>query len=630
MMTTKHIEYRITFQPSGRTVYALSGTTVFEVAARAGLVLQNPCGGNGTCGKCRVRVVSGTCEPSDACRRQFTDKQLADGVRLACQARVAADCVVHVPDASLFEKSTTRILTASGKILMDLQPSVSKTCVELTAPAMGDHTSDLRRLEKHLGHEVDVSLHALRQLPVTLRENGFHGTAVLCCNNLIAVEPGDTTATCHGVAFDLGTTTVVGVLIDLTTGNDLAVAATVNPQVSSGDDVITRILQVRENPAALLDMRDSIIGAMNDLVRQLTAQAGISPDQVYEAVVTGNTTMQHLFCGISPAALGELPFTPAFSQGLFLNARDVGMAIHDNGMVFVFPNIGGFVGGDSVAGILAATLHVADKPLILVDIGTNGEIVLAHNGHLLATSTAAGPAFEGARITDGMRAADGAIEKVIVENGDISCNVIGNTAPAGLCGTALIDLVAELLRAGIIDATGRILQPAEVPENVSTALRKRIIEGENNAFNVRIVPAAESATGADICLYQKDVRELQLATGAIRAGVSIMLRKAGLTVDDVHEVLLAGAFGNFIRRSNASRIGLLPPVPTHKIRFIGNAACMGAKAVLLSRNFRVLADEIASMAEHVDLSSDPEFQMEFGMAMMFPEQQSAAPAEPVA
>lgn len=237
----------------------------------------------------------------------------------------------------------------------------------------------------------------------------------------------------------------------------------------------------------------------------------------------------------------------------------------------------------------------------------------------MTTSTAAGPAFEGARITDGMRATDGAIEKVILENGDISCNVIGNTAPAGLCGTALIDLVAELPRTGVIDSTGRILAAEELPDSVPPALRQRVVPGENASMNFLIADPAESATGECICLHQKDVRELQLATGAIRAGIAIMLRRAGLEAADVHEILLAGTFGNFIRRSNARRIGLLPQLDKSRIRFIGNAACMGAKAVLLSRNFRVLADEIAAMAEHVDLSADPECQMEFGMAMMFPD-----------
>ncbi|MCF7854045.1 MAG: ASKHA domain-containing protein, partial [Candidatus Pacebacteria bacterium] len=302
--------------------------------------------------------------------------------------------------------------------------------------------------------------------------------------------------------------------------------------------------------------------------------------------------------------------------------EDVGLKIHPNGSVYVFPNIGGFVGGVTVAGILAATMHVTDKPLILVDIGTNGEIVLAHNGRLLATSTAAGPAFEGARITNGMRATEGAIEKVVYADGDLSCNVIGNVRPRGLCGTALIDVTAELLRLGVLDSTGRIRPPEDLPETVPQAVTKRLVQ-HDDTVDFTLVSARDSGTDEAICLYQKDVRELQLASGAIRAGIGIMLRKAGLAIEDVHEVLLAGAFGNFIRRRNARRIGLLPPLPQAQIRFIGNAASMGAKAVLLSRNFRALADDIALKAEHVDLSSDPEFQMEFGMAMMFPDQELA-------
>ena len=303
-------------------------------------------------------------------------------------------------------------------------------------------------------------------------------------------------------------------------------------------------------------------------------------------------------------------------------AGDVGLDVHPNGGCYVFPNIGGFVGGDTVAGILAATMHVTDKPLLLVDIGTNGEIVLAHNGKLLAASTAAGPAFEGARITNGMRAANGAIEKVVCQDGDLCYNVIGNVKPAGICGTSLIDLTAELLRAGVIDTTGRILPPEDLPDTVPAAIRERLRTTDGHV-DVAIATADESKTGEPVCLYQKDVRELQLASGAIRAGTGILLREAALQMDDIHEVLLAGAFGNFIRRSNARRIGLLPPLPRAQIRFIGNAASMGAKAVLLSRDSRKIADDIAAGARHVDLSSNADFQMEFGMAMMFPDEELA-------
>jgi uncharacterized 2Fe-2S/4Fe-4S cluster protein (DUF4445 family) len=616
-MAKKEVEFKITFQPSGRSVFVLPGTTLFEAAARAGLLLQSPCGGKGTCGKCRVRLTKGACEASSACRQFFSKAEIEQGWRLACQARVCNHSIVEIPQSSLFE-STSRILTAAGTQTLDVRPAVWKKYVELPTPTMEDDSSDVHRIERAAGSRVKIGLDLLRTLPRQLRDYGLKGTAVVCCDHLVAFEPGDTAGRCFGVAFDLGTTTIVGCLMDLKTGTEIAVAAGMNPQISLGDDVISRILQVRENAKALEELRSAAVSALNELIAELVAKAGVAREEIYEATAAGNTTMQHLLLGISPAALGEVPFPPVFQRGLFLRAADAGIQIHPQGSLYVFPNIGGFVGGDTVAGILAATLHLADKPLLFVDIGTNGEIVLAVDGKLYAASTAAGPAFEGARIRDGMRATDGAIEKVVVRDGDIACNVIGNTLPAGLCGTGLIDLTAELLRLGVIDSTGRILSEDELGDSVSAAIRARLISGDNGT-DFRIAAAAESKTGRDVCLYQRDVRELQLASGAMRAGVIILLRQAGLDTGDIHEVLLAGGFGNFIRRSNARRIGLLPAIPRSRIHFVGNASAMGAKAVLLSQEVRQLADDIASRAKHIDLSSDPEFQLEFGMAMMFPE-----------
>jgi uncharacterized 2Fe-2S/4Fe-4S cluster protein (DUF4445 family) len=327
--------------------------------------------------------------------------------------------------------------------------------------------------------------------------------------------------------------------------------------------------------------------------------------------------MQQVFCGYDPSALGELPFVQVFDEAQVLPAHRLGLRTNPAADVFVFPQVGGFVGGDTVAGMVAARLDRWEKPVALVDIGTNGEIVLAHNGDLQATSTAAGPAFEGARIKQGMRATAGAIEKVLIHD-DVRLNVIGNARPIGLCGTALIDAAAGLLRKGILDETGRILPPDELPEGVPDALRSRLVR-EGSETHFALVREGESRTGEPILLWQRDIRELQLATGAIRAGLNILMRRAGVEPGDLGAVLLAGAFGNFIRRNNARRIGLLPQIPCERIRFIGNAASMGAKLALLSVDERAYADDLRRRAEHIDLSLDPEFQMEFSMAMIFPD-----------
>lgn len=607
-------EIKVTFQPSGRSVYVLPGTVLLEAAGRAGVILQTPCGGKGTCGKCRVRLMDAPLKPSPASVGTLSPEQVEQGYRLACCTPVDAPMVVEVPPESTFE-SQQQILTDDSGTEVEISPLVHKRCFELPEPSCEDPRADLVRLQEVLG-DIDVSPELMRQLPAFLRTNEWKGTAVLSNNHLVALEPGDTTGDGYGVAVDLGSTTVVGKLFDLVSGRECGVASEINPQVAFGDDVISRIMHVRENEDGLTALQSAAVECLNTIVQKLVAQADIRTDEVYEIVLAGNSTMQQILCGYDPSALGEVPFVQAFEEAQILAASDLGLDANPAAEVYVFPQIGSFVGGDTVAGIVAARLDRWNEPVLFVDIGTNGEIVLANGDQLLATSTAAGPAFEGARIRQGMRATAGAIEKVLIRD-NVAVNVIGDVAPAGLCGTALIDAVADLLRADIIDETGRILPVEELPEGVPEALQARLItEGNETRF---VLASTDEAAGDEaICLWQKDVRELQLAAGAVRAGIQIMLRRVGVEPDAIHRVLLAGAFGNFIRRSNARRIGLLPQISCDRIRFIGNAASLGAKLVLLSDRERAYAAQLQEQTEHIDLSLDPEFQMEFGMAMIFP------------
>jgi uncharacterized 2Fe-2S/4Fe-4S cluster protein (DUF4445 family) len=608
-------EVKIIFEPSGRSVYALAGTVLLEAAARAGFIIQTPCGGASKCGKCVVRIRAGTCPASESEISTLGAARVAEGFRLACQARLSGPLTVEIPDSSLFQ-SQQQILTGDTGDEMEVLPRVRKTCVQLTPPLHDEDGSDLDRLHAAIG-PCPVSLSAVRDLPGALRQSNFMATAVRVDDELIAVEPGDTTSACYGIAFDVGSTTLVGTLVNLTTGTDIAVAARVNPQTSFGDDVISRIQKCRASPGGLQQLQSSVLDGINRIIDELERKAGIDRRRVYEVVFAGNTTMQQILCGIDPSPLGELPFTPAFRDALETRASDLHLHVHPCAKVYVFPQIGGFVGGDTVAGIVATRLDRFTKPALLVDIGTNGEIVLAHNGKMLATSVAAGPAFEGARIVHGMRATTGAIEKIILD-GDVRLNVIGNAKPSGLCGTALIDVAAELLRVGILDSTGRILSSSEAPADLSPALRARLVE-ERSEVNFLLVAAEDSGTRDPLFLYQRDIRELQLANAAIRAGINILLRMAGLKASDLGEVLLAGAFGNFIRRNHARRIGMLPPVPCSRIRFVGNTASFGAKRALLSTQEKTYAGLILEKVRHVDLSLDPEFQMEFSSALLFPE-----------
>ena len=612
----REAEIPVAFQPSGKTIYVLHGTKLAEAAAGAGIVLDTPCGGEGVCGKCRVVITSGGGEPTPAELAVLSMEELRAGLRLACQTAVRGPMTVEVPRTSL--------LASGHKILVRMEetsrpagdPAVRKQYVELSVPERGDDDADLSRLEKAVG-PLTVDLELLREIPGRLRETNFRGTAVLADGHLIDFEPGNTEAEAFAVAMDIGTTTLVGALLDLNTGDELAVASRLNPQTRCGDDVLSRILHVRETPNGLLELHETIIEAVDQMIGELSDQAKIGRELIYGLAISGNTTMQQLLCRIDPSSLGEVPFVPGMGRRpLLLPAAELGLHVHPRASVS--PVIGGFVGGDTVSGILATRLVEAEGPTLLIDIGTNGEIVLFADGKLSAASTAAGPAFEGARISHGMRASNGAIEKVVVD-GRLRLGVIGDGAPVGLCGSALIDLAAELLRHHLLAANGHLQTPDQLSGDVPPELAQRIVLRDGQAAFL-IAPETETGSGKPIVLTQRDVRELQLATGAIRCGIAILLRRAAVEPAQLERVLIAGGFGNFIRRSNAQQIGLIPrEVPRHRIRYQGNTSLAGARLMALSRRARTMAEDLARRAEHVDLSRDADFHTAFAEAMIFPE-----------
>lgn len=608
---------KITFQPQGRTVFVLRGTTIQEAAARCGLVIGTPCGGAGTCGKCRVRLRHGAATPTAADRACFSPSHLQDGWRLACQNRLESDCVVTVPAESLLGAETQILATAAAGTPPEIHPAIRKVYVELARPTLEDDTPDLLRLEKAVGpFKADLAL--VRHVATTLRHHDFKGTAVLADHRLVDFEPGNTSDCCFGAAFDIGTTTMVGTLLSLHDGRELAVTSRVNPQVSFGDDVLSRIKYAGTCSKCLDDMRMAVVREVTEMVGELSAAAGINREAIYEVAFAGNTTMEHILCGINPAQLGELPFAPAHARGLLVPATDLGLAIHHGALAYMFPIIGGFVGGDTVAGMLATQIAQLPGPVLLVDIGTNGEIVLAHNGSFYAASTAAGPAFEGARIACGMRGTYGAIEKVVFA-GDVRLEVIGNAAPSGLCGSGLIDLLAELLNHGMVSADGQLLCAEELPRDLPQALASRVQVGEDGTPRFQLAGAIPGRGEPPVFLTQRDVREVQLGSGAIRAGIAMLLQKAGLAAGDLQSVLIAGGFGNFIRRSSAQRIGLLPTGIDHqRIRYVGNVSLAGARVALLSTEARRHGEELARQTQHVELSISGDFQAAFAEAMLFP------------
>ncbi len=610
---------RVTFEPEGKTVYVLPGTTIYEATGEAGIIINSPCGGAGVCGNCKVTIIRGEFEQKGS-EKFFSKEELAQGRVLACRTNILGDMVVEIPISSrLYEQ---KILTEGIEFKLKVSPNVRKVFIQVDEPTLEDQRSDLDRVWDALGMGnpgPKVPVDVLRRLPEKLRKAQYTTTIVLNGDEIIGIERGDKSDKNYGIAFDIGTTTVVGYLVDLNTGKQLAVSSATNPQTSYGDDVISRIQHTMTNKDGLDDLHERIISCINDIIVDLVNQAQIEKKYIYELTTTGNTTMNHLFLKIDPKNLSLHPYVGVLRSNIDVRATSIGLHINRYGKAYAMPNIAGFVGGDTVAVILASGIHKSKDLKFALDIGTNGELVMGNRDRLVSCSTAAGPAFEGARITHGMRASDGAIEKVLITDQEVEVNTIGNAKPIGLCGTGLIDSIAELRKLGVITRNGKLIHEKELPKDISDFVRKRAIAHEKWGSAFILVPAAQSKTGEDILLTQKDVRETQLAKGAIFAGYQLLKKVLGINDDDITEVLLAGAFGNYIRRHQAKRIGLLPDIPTEKIKFIGNAAGAGAKMVLLAKELRTEACNISKNTEYIELAVQQEFQRIFADSMFFPE-----------
>jgi uncharacterized 2Fe-2S/4Fe-4S cluster protein (DUF4445 family) len=607
----------VTYLPFERTTRVPPGTTLFSAAHWIGLPIDSTCGGRGTCGKCKVRVVEGLTEAagraqgalletSSADHRQLRPQEIADGWRLSCQAHVHQDMTVEVPQLLRVPKAATMGL---GRLVI-LDPNVRKVYFELAEPSLHDQRSDLARLRDALteeGHDMVAGVAVLRSLPQVFRDAGFKVTAVLAGDRLVAVEGGDTTGDCYGVAFDVGTTTLVGTLMNLRTGMAASVLSTLNGQAPFGADVITRISHGMNGPEAITELQEAVVGTMNSILDELYRETGVTPAQTYEAVVVGNATMLHLLLGVDPSPLSMSPFTPAFMDELTVEAREVGLRIHPHGFVQTLPALGAYVGADIVAGVLATGVVREDRLRVFVDVGTNGEIVIGSAQRALATAAPAGPAFEGSQIRCGMRATAGAIEGVAL--GDrVELQVIGgDVPPQGICGSGLVDAAAQLLLAGLIEPSGRFKRPADVADH---PLRDRLIEVDG----VRAFLLADG-----VYLTQKDIRELQFAKGSIATGIKVLMDILGVSARDLDEVLLGGSFGSYLNPESAKIIGLVPPVDVDRIIAVGNSAGEGAKIALLSYRERQVAFELPSRIEYVELSARPDFNDAFVEELNFPQ-----------
>ncbi|MBU0491867.1 MAG: DUF4445 domain-containing protein [Chloroflexi bacterium] len=589
--------YRVEFEPVGRRGACSAEQSLLDCARHLGVDLATICGGAGTCGRCRVQVVTGAVsEPTAWEREAFTPAELEAGHRLACQTWPRGDCRVRVPPESLTAPQRTQIESLPVPVTPD--PPVRAHPVHLAPASLTDLRADDARLLAALPDPAaSVDLAFLRELSPRLRAGDWQGQAIVRESEVVAWLPRG--ARPLGLAVDLGTTKIAGYLLDLESGETLAAQGAMNPQIAYGEDVIARLARAMTDPTEAARLHALVADALNQLATDLCAAAGCNSTHIVEAVVVGNTAMHHLFLRLPLAQLARAPYVPAVAAALDVKAREVGLGLAPGAYVHLLPNIAGFVGADHVAMLLAVGLAQAEDVALALDIGTNTEVCLAHRGALTSVSCASGPAFEGAHITHGMRAAPGAIEHVRIEADRVDCQTIGGAPPVGLCGSGILDALAQLRRAGVVDRNGKL---GEHPRAHG--------HGQDRAFV--LVDAGERPA---ITITQHDIRELQLAKGAIRAGVQVLLNAQGLTAGDIDRVVIAGAFGSYIDVESATTIGMLPALPLDRFTQVGNAAGAGARLALISRQQRAQAQALADRVSYIELAAAPDFTHTFAEAM---------------
>ena len=614
-LTAGPVRVDVLFEPGGKRVRVPRGVTVFDAASWNGIAIDSTCGGHGTCKKCKVQLLEGAPPPSSLDSRAFSADELRGGWRLACRAPAADGARVDVPPLVTRPKAA---LVGVGRQVI-LRPAVQKRYLKLAEPSLSDQVTDIERVLAAIDDlELRVDLPVLRTVGRVLRAADYQVTAVIVDDVLIGVEPGDTSERRFGIAFDLGTTTVVATLLDLSTGTPVAVESMLNKQQPFGADVITRISAVMMDPAALGKLSGLAQETLAELAASVCAQGGVDPAEVYEVAVAGNATMTHLVLGIDPEPLGVAPFIMSARLLPEVLAADLGLPVHPRARAVVFPSFGAYVGGDITAGLLASGMDRDRRTRLFIDIGTNCEIVLGNAEWLLATAAPAGPAFEGAAIRCGMRAADGAIEAVTMTPDGLDLTVIGDAEPAGLCGSGLVDAVTGLVATGLLDASGRLV-PEEAAASLAPGLADRLTRlGDERVFVLHWL-AEPGDVAQSVYLSQRDVRELQFAKAAIATGWQILMEEAGLRPGDIQQVLLAGSFGSYLSPASAIRLGLVPKLPVLRVVSAGNVAGEGAKMALLSLRERAGGLALLEEVRYVELSDRADFNDRFVDQLPFPE-----------
>lgn len=604
----------VRFLPVDVCAEIADGQTLSIAAAAANVSLEHPCGGRGICGKCRVRLDIENGIPTDAEEKLLSVKERAEGYRLSCQTFVRADTEVHLDGTGSIDVGEVLMEGAASPISVD--PRCRKTHLILPAPTLIDFVDDERRIRNALMERGiatrPIPARLVKRLPGVVREQDFSITVTTLGDDWITIEAGDTTSSHYGVAVDVGTTTVAVSLHDLNTGEELGRRGVGNRQIACGADVISRISYALQAEDGVTVLHEQIRETIQPVIEELCAKAGIERHEVYQVAAVGNSVMLTLLQGVDPGPIAVSPFIVASTRSQEGLASDSGFDLNPDAVLTTAPLIASYVGGDIIADILACEVYESEKPTLLVDIGTNAEIVLADRTRVLACASPAGPAFEGAEICQGMRAVDGAIERVGIGDGRFDIHTIGDEKPKGLCGSGLIDALACLLEVEAVSDRGRLMPPGEFqgPDWV-----RALLSEDDEGVRITLWEDGES----HVSLWANDIRKLQLAKGAVKVGIKLLCHHWGIAATDLAGILMAGAFGSRLSEESMVRTGMVPHLPGRPIRYVGNTAWAGAKMLLLSRAAAFQADEIRRQTEYHELSGSAGFQMEYGMAMLFDE-----------
>ncbi|MEM4461946.1 MAG: ASKHA domain-containing protein [Candidatus Bathyarchaeia archaeon] len=590
----------VTILPDGLRIQVDTELTLLEALRRASIQLPAICGGRGICGKCRVRIAKDSLTAPTEAEKKHLDRMIDSGFRLACQAKLIGDTIVDIMQnrASLVKQ---RLSIIGYEPSVEAKPGIMKVYLKIDKPTLENvkpYESIVREALTKLGFNISsFSLEALRKLPKALKYMGI--TVTIDGEEVIDVDGGDTRSSLYGLAIDLGSTKIAAFIVDLSTGETLYGDGVVNPQIAYGEDIVSRISYILESEENLEKLRILVVDAINDLVSSICRMIGVDQNSIYKVTLVGNTAMHHIFYGIDPTSLVYSPYPAVSVHPIKAKASTLGLNVNKSAYIYSPPNIAGFVGADAVADILASRIYESDELTLLLDIGTNTEIVLGDRNLLLCCSAASGPAFEGMEIRYGMKAVEGAIERVkISSNGlNVEYTTIGSVKPRGICGSGIIDAVAEMYRVGVIDSRGAITDCTSNPRIRSTATGREFI----------LAWSEETAIGEDIVISQKDVREVQKAKAAIETGWLILLKHYGARVEDLSRVLVAGAFGTYINPESAKIIGLIPDVPSDRVIFLGNTAGSGARLILKNNDEMNKAIDIARRVKYVEIAVDPDF-----------------------